>query len=498
MKKTSCIISVLLLVVLSTMPCAALSTAIENNVSYTYTATGEAIESPLAYTPVTLHGADELGLDVEFAPTDIYVQNGTIYVVDTVANRIYLLDQELRLTHIIETLTETNTPTLNQPEGIFVDQSGQIYIADTKNRRIVTCDKKGKVIKEWGDPEIKVMGETVEFLPSKIAVDQAGRMFVVCNNVNRGIVELDVDGVFNGFIGAPDVKVDMVTYFWKLISTAEQRKRMESFVPTEFNNIAIDSEGFLYATIGTLDSNEIKGVIQSKDTSGSITPIKRLNAAGVDILHRSATFPPVGDLEFDVTEGASMVVDVAIGEAGMYTILDAKRQRAFTYDQDGNLLYVMGGSGDRIGTFRTLSSVCYLGENLLFADSAAGYLTLMKPTDYGKCVNRAAMLSYGGDFEQADQCWNQALSYNANLYMAYIGKGEIAYRQGDYQLAMEYYKVVGETKNYGEAKRAYQEQILTEYMLFFWIGGGILIVGIATLFIIRSRKKRLQKGGGGK
>ena len=496
MGKIRCILSILLFSFFLQIPSMALSVSTDKEMFYTYTATGEAIESPAAYTPVCLLGGIELGITDGFAPTDIYVEDNIVYVIDTQANRLYILDAELKLLNIIEKLTGTKNSTLNQPEGVFVDVNGQIYIADTKNKRIVMCDRQGNVKKEWGDVKISVMGENIDFFPSKLTVDKAGRMFVVCNNINRGVVELNEDGEFAGFIGTPDVKVDMVTYFWKLISTAEQRKRMESFVPTEFNNITIDDEGFLYATIGTLDSDKLYNVIRSKDTSGSITPIKKLNAAGEDILHRSATFPPVGDLEFDTQEGASIIVDVAVGESGMYTLIDGKRQRVFTYDQDGNLLYIFGGSGDRMGHFQSLSSVCYIGNRLLFADSVAGYLTLMEPTDYGESVIEAIKLVYNGDFESADQFLNRALSYNANLYMAYLGKGIATYRQGNYKQAMEYYKVIGETKNYGEAKRAYQKELLEEYMIFFWIAGAVIIVLFVVGAMVKARKKRFRKKGG--
>ncbi len=40
---------------------------------------------------------------------------------------------------------------------------------------------------------------------------------------------------------------------WRLLSTKEQRAQQASFVPTEYNNIALDSEGFFFAQ--TFDSN---------------------------------------------------------------------------------------------------------------------------------------------------------------------------------------------------------------------------------------------------
>lgn len=41
------------------------------------------------------------------------------------------------------------------------------------------------------------------FLPSRLAVDSIGRMYVVARNINRGIIQLDSEGRFMGYIGSP-------------------------------------------------------------------------------------------------------------------------------------------------------------------------------------------------------------------------------------------------------------------------------------------------------
>ena len=62
---------------------------------------------------------------------------------------------------------------------------------------------------------------------------------------------------------------------------------MDLFVPTEYSNLCLDSEDFIYATISTFD-----GAVESAE------PIRKLNAKGTDILVRNGYNDPYGDLRY--------------------------------------------------------------------------------------------------------------------------------------------------------------------------------------------------------
>ena len=53
---------------------------------------------------------------------------------------------------------------------------------------------------------------------------------------------------------------------------------------------------------------------------------------------------------------------------GMYSVLDSKRGRVFTYDSQGNLLYIFGGRGDQKGQFNQPCALIYNGDEILVAD----------------------------------------------------------------------------------------------------------------------------------
>ena len=85
-----------------------------------------------------------------------------------------------------------------------------------------------------------------------------------------GFMEFSADGIFTTFIGANKVKVDPTEYIWKILSTREQRARLVQFIPTEFSNLDIDEDGFIYA-VSMEQTNE---------------DVKKLNAQGIDIFKK--------------------------------------------------------------------------------------------------------------------------------------------------------------------------------------------------------------------
>ena len=67
---------------------------------------------------------------------------------------------------------------------------------------------------------------------------------ILKTNVNKGLIKYENDGTFSGFVGATPVTYDFSDYIWKKLATQEQRAQMESFVPTEYDNVYI--RGSLY------------------------------------------------------------------------------------------------------------------------------------------------------------------------------------------------------------------------------------------------------------
>ena len=173
------------------------------------------------------------------------------------------------------------------------------------------------------------------------------------------IVKYENDGTFTGFYGASQVTYDWADYIWKKFSTQAQRAALESFVPTEYDNVYMDSEGFIFTCTTNVSSNGIK--------SGEDEPIRRLNLMGNNILITNGNFRPIGDIYWGKAggyDGPSLIADVTALENGIYFGIDRVRGRLFAYDTQGNLLYAFGGNGNQDGYFKRPEALEHMGKDL--------------------------------------------------------------------------------------------------------------------------------------
>ncbi len=530
----SCIVTVAVFVGFSVnMFALPVSEKVSDN--YYYDVHGVAADSPVAYRTVRMIDYRELGLPDSFEPVDLFVQGDYLYILNRAGTSVVVLDQNYeKITEIRslvaapgEEIPELNNKILdsegnlvldsemataskyqlNSPNGLYVNKDGDIYVADTNNRRIVVFDITGTVKNVVQAVKVTVLGSNYVFKPQKLAVDSGGGLQVIAYGVNRGIMQIDDDGTFRQFIGAPAVTIDAVEWFWRQFASAEQRQRMVTYVPTEYNNVSIDDRGFLYATISTLDGASLKAAVTAKDLSGKTTPILRLNSSGLDSLRRKGFYPPVGDLSFD-EKSPTQIVDVAIADDGFYTMLDTATGRFFTYDDSGNFLYMAGGKGNQTGCFKTAAAIAVKGSQMIVSDTATKSITIFEETDYAKLIKSAVIANSSGQYEVAKQLWSEVAVYNSNSYIAYIGMGKAEMRMANvlhdesrfehYENALTYFSLATEKENYSKAFTELQRESMSKN--FGLIVGSIaaLIIILFVLYFVNKYRKKKKKEGGAK
>ncbi len=438
-------------------------TAYAASPSYQYSYWGDTVAAPAPYYATQLWDGSGSEAGNLLEPRDLFVTSDRlIYVLDSGNRRIVVLDEHLQLLRTIQDFTnEGRQDQFADPQGIFVTDDKQIYVADTGNNRIVHLDDTGNVVKIIDNPQSELLLSTFVFQPAKVVVDHAGRVYTLSIGVFDGFMEFNSDGTFSSFYGANRVQVDPIEYVWKLLSTEEQRSRMVQFTPTEFTNLDIDADGFIYATSG--------------DESGE--PIKKLNAQGVDILRREGPESPIGDLRYYVDDGPSRLIDIDVTHNEIYSVLDSKRGRIFTYNGDGYLLYVFGGLGNRVGEFRTPRAIERVGDKFLVLDQALGEITVFEPTEYGRTLNDAVQAYDEGNEELAASLFQKAVSLNANLEYAYNGIGKAKLREGQYAEALMYFAESMDRKYYSKAFLLYRKEVLRSYfpsimtsIVVIWLG----------------------------
>lgn len=469
------------------VPISAEASSFVPYTSYTYSYDGEIQESPNAYIPIQRYDGIELASGSLSDPSDLFAdsENGYIYIADSGNNRIVVLNKEFNTQKIIsEFKTDSGADNFSDPRGIFKANNGHLYIADTGNERIVELDTEYRLVRTITKPDSPFWPKNTSFKPIAVVADSGNRIYALSENLNLGVVNMTEGGEFLGFYGAQKVKQNILDWFREKFATKEQRARMVKTVPRVYNSIAIDSRDFVWLTANSIESDSLIDYMSSKSVVSA--PVKRLNPNGDDVLFRNAKWAPGGDLGDD----PSGIVDVCMKENGIYSILDGKKNKIFTYDKDGNLLYAFGGTGQQIGTFNLCNSIAYFNDELIVLDKGYGTVTRFGLTDYGALIESAIVADQNRDFEASLESWNQVLKQNQNFDMAYTGIAEAFMRNGDYSSAMKYFKIARDTENYSKAFRQHRSEIVRKYLLLIV---AVIVLLLAAVWFINKKINAVNK-----
>ncbi len=487
-------IPALFLLIVMVLPLgAALAVGDGYSTSYTYNYNfwGDVMESPDAYRVLTVLNSVNLGLEVPMRkPQSLFVRENELYICDTGNNRILKLTRKgngFTVTGIMDTLTGTEPATFNAPSDVFVDAAGNFYVADPGNQRVVMADKNGHFIRAYTKPKDATYDQNMSFQPSKITVDVAGRVYVLAVNVNKGFIKYEADGTFTGYIGANKVTTSIGDYIWKTyFQTEAQRAQSENFVPTEYANMYMDNEGFIYAVTNVFDEYDL--------LYDNAKPIRRLNGVGDDILIKNDKYPPIGDLDWveqgGDKNGPTKFVDITVLEDDIYVAFDRIRGRLFGYDSQGIMLWAFGTKGNVDGAFTGPIALEHMERDLLCLDQNENSITVFTPTEYGSLIYQAVNEYTRGDYDVSADTWYKVLKYNANYNSAFIGIGRSLMRQEHYAEAMDYFKLAHDRTNYGRAFKYYRKEWVEKNAV--WAAAVLLVVILVPLGIGKVRKMKWE------
>ena len=385
-----------------------------------------------------------LGLN---GPQDIFYQRngGYLWVADTGNHRIIQLTKDGEFVREIRQIVGGDDQLVNSlggrrfnaPEGVFVNDAGEIFIADTMNKRIVHLNPDGTLRRIFPEPASVLLGEDFDYRPTKVVEDQRRYLYVVNRSDYRGLVLLDRDGEFRGFFAPNEVGFSLRRVLIRLFATEAQREKLSKELPAPHSNIFLSPTGYIYTST----------------TYDQINQIKKLNGVGTDVMNRDA----VGDYRygFIIDRNNRAVhpnfVDLTVNEQGIISAVDAANGIIYQYDDDRNLLTMFGGKGEENGKFGYPTSIETDPEgNLYILDKDRNNIQVFRPTYFATLVHSASQLYVDGRYAEAEGPWREALKYNTNYNLAHSGIAKAFERIGLWEEALLEYR-------YGQNRDGYSQ-----------------------------------------
>lgn len=494
-----------------------------------------------------------------------YISNKTVKtvqepVLDEEGNPV--LDENGQPTYT-ETTVETTgfefngkNYTLSSPSGVTFAKDGSLYICDTGNARIIRfeADENGQYVcvrifeKPAGLDELlasddnsgSISADTTaspeeddgsddsegggtgenkdndsQYKPLKVAIADGGNMYVVSKGNHKGLIELSSDGSFTKFTGATKVKQTLSNLLRRILSDA-QKEGLTLNLSTEYSNVTLDGDGMIFGTINALEAQDLWNHFISGSELGA--PIKRIAPTGSDILKRNDDYPPSGDASYSALERKqfSSMVDIAVASDGIYSALDNNKGRIFTYNNEGELLFIFGAKGSSEGAFTTPVAINLLPfaavedgivtaddpeaetyKQMIMAvlDSTTAQITLFKPTEYGKLIRSATMCQQNRQYDEAVEKWNKVLDQASNSRLAYKGIGRIQYVRGQYEEACKSFERAYDQSEYGTAYAKLRNERMETAMPWVMTALVVLVVFFLGKALFNKIRRFIKTGG---
>ena len=465
--------------------------------TYTYSIDGLVLDSPDAYVPSGsgAHTFTSMGLDKDLSsPSDIEAdREGNVYLTDKGNNRVIVLDKNYKLKDngYLQKFVNSDgvEDAFNTPTSTFVVDDGDyrgLYVCDKGNKRIVVFDQETLEYKRTiGQPRSELVDS---YDPVSCVVDKYGRIYVAPEMTKNGILVMTSHGEFINFIGAPKVAVQGLAALLALIAPAAVE---QGNTPTTYANLELDTTTgeFVYGTIifpSDYEQNQVDGITSK---TSDYSPVRLLNANGTDIMKRNGFFAPAGEVAVELNAkrtaanetaptGVSTIRDVSSGPDGIWSIIDSKRSKVYTYDNDGNLLFIFGDKGSEFGNVVKASAITYQNDNIIVLDEYNRSFTVYRKTQYAEILSRAIRKQNERDYDGAAQLWNQVLARNNNFDTAYVAMGKALYRAGEYDEAISYFQNAFDTENYALAFKEVRAEIMAEWFVL------VLVIIIAIIVLL--------------
>ncbi len=397
-------------------------------------------------------------------PEDLFIdENGDIYVADTGNNRIVKINKDGQLLKVFK---DENNP-FYLPTGIFVEENGDLYIADSGNKRIVIMNDKGEIKKVIGKPDSDLLSDVNDFTPVKLAIGTTGYIYTI---VGKDFMAIDTDGSFKGFVGAERLGFSLKRVLINIFATEEQKARLPRDIPPSYTNFTVNKDGEITAC-----------------SSAENDQIKVLNYPGQSI-YASGFYGEI--TEYDEYGDALYPVfsDICTDDSGTVTLVEQRSGKVYQYDKEGNSVTVFGGIGTTRGYFQSPSAIDRDSNgNLYILDKKMNNIQIFAPTEFLNTITRANEYYFSGDYESALKEWQNVVKINPDYPLAATRIGKIYYKNEKYAESLENYYNGDDMTGYSETFGEIRHLFIRDNM------GILVIVAVVLIGLLSFGFKKLRK-----
>lgn len=315
-------------------------------------------------------------------------------------------------------------------------------------------------------------GQETVFSPAKVAVDNAGNIFVASTGTSSGMIQLSYAGEFVSFFVVNTVTYDFLYQFIKNFGTKEQLNKLTNIPKAKaFSNVFIDNNNLVYSV-----------------TSEHIKPFDKYSTGGSSILE----YPISSD-------GKDSMVDSYVTSEGMIFLV-SKTGQVYVCAPTGQIIFFFGSStavsssSSIIGFFQTVTSIVVdKANNIWLIDSGTNSIQTFTPTAYTNSIFDAIISFNNQEYDQSRSAWEQVLKYDSLSVLANDGLGKAFYYEHNYEESLQYFAVSKNRTLYSNVFWELRNDFFTSNLETIIIVA-IAVIGVLILLIyLFKHNKHLKK-----